>query len=69
MIKKAILKEWNSGTYTAKIQIPGSGKAYQEGVKTARNLTASEMIPGRQVALILWDEHNFSDGVIIAVYT
>jgi hypothetical protein len=69
MIKKAILKTWNCGTYTATIQIAGSSKTYLEGIKAARNLPTSEMVPGRQVALILWDEHNPSDGVIIAVYT
>ena len=68
MIKKAILKAWYSGTYTATIQIAGSGKAYLEGVKVARNLPSVEMIVGRNLAVLFLDKSNTTDAVIIAVY-
>ena len=68
MIKKAVLKAWYSGTYTATIQIAGSGKAYLEGVKVARNLPSVEMIVGRNVAVLFLDKTNTTDAVIIAVY-
>ena len=68
MIKKAILKAWYSGTYTATIQIAGSGKAYLEGVKVARNLSSAEMIVGRNLAVLFLDKSNTTDAVVIAVY-
>jgi hypothetical protein len=68
MIKKAILKAWYSGTYTATIQIAGSGKAYLEGVKVARNLPSAEMVIGRNLAVLFLDKSNTTDAVIIAVY-
>jgi hypothetical protein len=35
-LKKAVLKGFNSGDYTATIQLAGSRKAYLEGVAVAR---------------------------------
>ena len=68
-LKKAILKSFDPGSYTATLQLAGSHKVYLEGVAVARNLPAAEMMLGRRVALILFDEHNAKDAVVIAVYT
>jgi hypothetical protein len=68
MIKKAILKVWYSGTYTATIQITGSSKAYLEGIKVARNLPPAEMVTGRSLAVLFIDKNNPADAVVIAVY-
>jgi hypothetical protein len=68
MWKKAILKAWYSGTYTATIQISGSNKAYLEGIKVARNLPSAEMVAGRNVLVYFPDKSNASDAIIIAVY-
>jgi hypothetical protein len=67
-IKKAVLKSFNSGDYTATIQLAGSYKAYLEGVPVARNLPAAEMALGRKVAVIFFDEHNPKEAVVTAVY-
>jgi hypothetical protein len=68
IIKKAILKAWSASSYSATIQIAGSGKAYLEGVAVARHIPSVEMVSGRQVAVIFWDKNNASDAVIMAVY-
>jgi len=68
-VKRGILKGFNSGDYTATVQLAGSHKAYLEGVAVARNLPVAEMTPGRQVAVIAFNEHNSKDAVVIAVYT
>ena len=68
VIKKALLKVWNSSSYTATIQIAGSSKAYLEGVNVARNIDSAEMVAGRDVAVLFWDKSNTTDAVIIAVY-
>ncbi len=68
-LKKAVLKSFNSGNYTATVQLDGSQKAYLEGISVARNLPAAEMTLGRRVAVIFFDEHNARDAVVIGVYS
>ena len=68
-LRKAILKSFNPGDYTATIQVSGSYKAYLEGVAVARNIPAVEMAAGRKVAVIFFDEHNTKEAVVAAVYT
>ncbi len=68
-LRKAMLKSFNSGDYTATIQLAGSYKTYLEGIAVARNLPAAEMALGRKVAVIFFDEHNPKEAVVIAVYT
>ena len=67
-VRKGILKSFNSGDYTATIQIAGSYKAYLQGIAVAKNLPAVEMALGRKVAVIFFDEHNPKEAVVIAVY-
>ena len=68
-LRKAILKSFKSGNYTATIQLAGSYKAYLEGIAVARNLPMSEMALGRKVAVIFFDEHNPKEAAVVAVYT
>lgn len=68
-LRKAILKSFNSGDYTATVQIAGNYKAYLEDIAVARNLPAAEMALGRKVAVIFFDEHNAKEAVVVAVYT
>ena len=68
-IKKAVLKSFDSGSYTASLQISGSHKAYLEGVTVACNLPAAEMVLGRGVVVAFFDEHNAKEAVVVAVYS
>jgi hypothetical protein len=68
-LRKGLLKSFNSGDYTASIQLTGSYKAYLEGITVARNLPAAEMVAGRKVAVIFFDEHNPKEALVVAVYT
>jgi len=68
-LKTAVLRSFNSETYTASIEIRGSGKVYLEGVNVALNLPADVMVSGRKLAVVFFDEHNAKDAVIVAVYT
>ncbi len=68
-LRKAVLKSFNSGDYTATIQVSGSYKAYLDGVAVARNIPAAEMVAGRKVAVVFFDEHNTREAVVVAVYT
>ncbi len=68
-LRKAILKSFDSGDYTATVQLAGSYKAYLEGIAVARNIPAAEMALGRNVAVIFFDEYNPKEAVVVAVYT
>jgi hypothetical protein len=68
-LRKAILKSFNSGNYTAVVQLASSYKVYLEDIAVARNLPAAEMTAGRKVAVVFFDENNPKEAVVIAVYT
>ena len=68
-VRKGVLKSFNSGDYTATVQLAGSYKVYLEDVAVARNLPAGEMTAGRKLAVIFFDEHNAREAVVVAVYT
>ncbi len=68
-LRKGMLKSFNSGDYTATVQLAGSHKVYLEGIAVARNLPAAEMALGRKVAVVFFDEHNAKEAVVVAVYT
>jgi len=68
-MKKGVLRNFNSSTYTATVQFAGSYKVYLEDVAVARNLPTAEMTAGRKVAVILFDEHSPKEAVVVAVYT
>ena len=68
-MKKGVLKSFDSGDYTATVQLASSYKVYLEDIAVARNLPAAEMTAGRKVAIIFFDEHNPKEAVVIAVYT
>jgi len=67
--KKGILKSFNSGNYTATVQLSGSYKVYLEDISVARNIAAGEMTAGRKVAVVFFDEHKAGEAVVTAVYT
>jgi len=68
-LRKGVLKSFNSGDYTATVQLAGSHKVYLEGIAVARNLPAAEMALGRKVAVVFFDEYNAKEAVVVAVYT
>ncbi len=67
--RKGVLKSFNSGNYTATVQLAGSYKVYLEDISVARNIPTAEMTAGRKVAVVFFDEHNAKDVVLVAVYT
>ena len=69
MIKKGILKSFDSNTYLAAVQIAGSLSVWLENIPTSRAIPASEMVTGRSVAVFFHDAGNPSDCVAIAVWT
>ena len=68
-LRKGVLRSFNSSNYTATVQLASSYKVYLEDITVARNLPSAEMVSGRKVAVIFFDEHNPKEAVVIAVYT
>jgi hypothetical protein len=68
-LRKAELKSFNSGNYTATVRLASGYKVYLEDVPVARNLPSGEMVAGRKVAVIFFDENNPREAVVTAVYT
>ena len=68
-LRKAVLRTFNSGNYTATVQLGGSLKVYLEDIAVARNLPLAEMVSGRKVAVVFFDEYNAKEAVVVAVYT
>ncbi|HUV76181.1 MAG TPA: hypothetical protein VMW00_06015 [Dehalococcoidales bacterium] len=68
-LRKAVLRSFNSGNYTATVQLAGGYKVYLEDVTVARNLPVAEMTSGRKAAVIFFDEYNPKEAVVVAVYT
>ncbi|MBM3157037.1 MAG: hypothetical protein FJ004_07100 [Chloroflexi bacterium] len=69
MIKKGLLKSFDSETYLAAVQIEGSLSVWLENIPTSRAIPASEMTSGRSVAVLLHDAGNPSDCVVVAVWS
>ena len=68
-LRKGVLKSFNSGAYAATVQLASSYNVYLEDVAVARNLPAAEMVLGRRVVVVFFDEHNVKEAVVVAVYT
>lgn len=67
-LKKAVLKSFNAGNYTAVVCLAGSYKVYLEDIAVARNLPSAEMVAGRKVVVVFFDEYSPREAVIVAVY-
>ena len=68
-LRKGVLRSFSLGNYTATVQLASSYKVYLEDIAVARNLPSAEMITGRKVAVVFFDEHNPKEAVVVAVYT
>ena len=67
--RKGVLKTFESSTYTATVQLASSYKVYLDEISVARNLPVSEMVAGRKVVVVFFDENNPKEAVIVGVYT
>jgi hypothetical protein len=68
-VRRGEIKAFDSGAYTATVQMAGSLSVWLSGVPVARNIAAAEMVVGRKCALIFFDDTNPDDAVLVAVYT
>lgn len=67
-VRKGVLKSFDSGSYSATVQLSGSYKVYLEDIAVARNIPSAEMVAGRKTAVLFFDEYSPKEAVVIAVY-
>ena len=67
-IRRGTLKSFDSGAYTATIQMAGSLATWLQGIPVARNIPSAEMAADRTCAVILFDSANPQDAVVAAVW-
>lgn len=68
-LRQAELRSFNATNYTATIRLASGYKVYLEDIAVARNLPSGEMVAGRKVAVIFFDENNPKEAVVAAVYS
>ena len=68
-MKRGTLRAFDSGTYSASVEVAGSISVWLTGVPVARNIASGELTAGRNVALLLFDPANPKDIVLAAVWT
>jgi hypothetical protein len=69
MVRRGEIKAFDSGSYTATVQMAGSLAVWLESVPVARNIAAPELIVGRRCAVLFFGDTNPQDAVIVAVYS
>jgi|GEM_PF-723456 len=67
MIKKGMIKAFDSETHTATVQMAGSLSVWLEGVPVSRGIPAGEVAVGSACAVLFLDESNPADTVVVAV--
>ena len=68
-IRRGTLRSFNSGSYTATVEIAGSIAVWLSGVPVARNIAGAELTAGRNVVILQFDAANPQDAVLTAVWT
>jgi hypothetical protein len=67
-MKRGLLRAFNSGSYTATVEVAGSIAVWLTGIPVARNIASGDLVAGRNVALLLFDPANSNDSVLAAVW-
>jgi hypothetical protein len=67
-IKRGILTAFNPATYTANVLIMEATSAYLQGVPVACHLDGTSAQINALCAVLFFDEQNYTDAVVLAVY-
>jgi hypothetical protein len=68
-MRRGTLRSFDSGTYTATVEIAGSISVWLSGVPVARNIASAELVAGRQLRRPAIRRLNPKDAVLSAVWT
>ena len=67
-VRKGTLRAFDSGTYRATVEVAGSIAVWLTGVRVSRDIAPGDLVAGRGVALIFFDDSNPEDAVLTAVW-
>lgn len=67
-IKRGIIQSFDPTTYTASVLLIEATSAFLTGVPISATFDGTSTIPGAYCAVLFFDETNYQDGCIIAVY-
>ncbi len=68
-IRKGTLRGFDAGTYRATVEVTGSIAVWLTGVPVSRDIASGELVAGRSVAVMFFDDANPDDAVLTAVWT
>lgn len=68
MLRRGVLKSFSVTGYTATVQVAGSLSVWLENVPVSRGIPSGEMVAGRSVALLFFDDANPQDAVVVGVW-
>lgn len=68
-MRRGTVQAFDSGTYTATVQLTGSVPTWLGGVRVSRGIPAAEMVTGRGCAVLFLDAANPDEAVVVAVWT
>ncbi|MBI4328947.1 MAG: hypothetical protein HY685_03665 [Chloroflexi bacterium] len=66
---RGTVKSFDSGAYTATVQVMGSVPTFLDNVKVSRGIPAAEMVAGRGCAVLFFDPANPAEAVVLGVWT
>lgn len=67
--RPGILRAFDAGTFLARVTLTGSLAMSLANVPTSRAIAAADMVAGRKVAVLIFDETKATDAVVTAVWT
>ena len=67
-LRRAVLRAFDAGAYTASVQLVGSRSAYLDAVPVSRGLPAAELLPGRDCVVVLFEPTDPTDSMVVGVH-
>lgn len=67
MLERATLVSFDGDTYTATLRYAGSLSSVVTGVPVSRAISAAQLLPGRRLAVAVFDAGNPLDAMVLGV--
>jgi hypothetical protein len=68
-MKRGVLRDFDSGSHTATVEIDGSVASYLSGIPVSRDIASGDLVTGRSVAVWFFEAGNPTAAVLMAVWT
>jgi len=69
-MRAGVLLAFNAGTFRARVRFTGTTSLHQslDNIPTNRGIAAGDMIAGRVVAVVIFDETRADDAMVLGVF-